>query len=84
MNWGGPFYLKNEKKSRNAKKTEKGDPLGPFNFQFVGKYQKIEGPFGGNFVFRKKSHRTENTLKEYLAPLSYLDDVKILSKLLKK
>ena len=35
------------------KKTEKGDPLGFFNIHFVGKYQKIEGPFGEIF-FRKK------------------------------
>ena len=58
-----------------------GDPLGFFNIHSVGKYQKIEkGQFGENFFFEKKSHRAENTLREY--PLSFVD-VKILRKLLK-
>ena len=81
VNWG-PFYeiLKILKKSHNAEKTERGDPLGFFNIHSVGKYQKIEGGFfGGNFFFKKKSHRAENTPREYpLAPLSFLDDVKRL------
>ena len=35
--------------------------------------------------FSKKSRRAENTLKEYpLAPLSFLDDVKILLRQLRK
>ena len=35
--------------------------------------------------FEKKSHRAENTLREYpLAPLSFLDDVKILLRKLSK
>ena len=57
---------------------KRGDTLGFFNIYFVGKYQKIErGPFGD--FFSKKSYRAENTLREYpLAPLSFLDDVKIL------
>ena len=33
--------------------------------------------------FRKKSHRAENTVREYpLAPLSFLDDVKVLLRVL--
>ena len=57
-----------------------------FNIYSVGKYQKIEGgPFGENFFFKKKSHRAENTLREYpLAPLSFSDDVKILLRKLSK
>ena len=74
---------KNEK-SPIAEKTETGDPLGFFNIHSVGKYRKIEGPFGENLFFEKKSHRAQNTLREYpSAPLSFLDDVKILRKLLK-
>ena len=34
---------KNFEKSLNAKKTERGDPLGIFNIHSVGKYQKKEG-----------------------------------------
>ena len=38
-----------------------------------------------NWFSKKKSHRAENTLSEYpLTPFSFLDDVKILRKLLKK
>ena len=77
MNWG-LFY---EKSLSIPKKTERGDPLGFFNIHFVGKYQKMKGgPFG-----EKKSHRAENTLREYpLAPLNFLDDVKILLRKLSK
>ena len=69
----------------NAEKIERGDHLEFFNIHSVGKYQKIEkGPFGEN-IFRKKSHRAENILREYpLAPLSFLDDVKILLRKLSK
>ena len=67
------------------KKTEKGDPLGFLNIYFVGKIQKIEGGAFGEIFFEKKSHRAENTLREYpLAPLSFLDDVKILLRQLNK
>ena len=60
-------------------KKLKADPLRFFNIHSVGKYQKIEGDPSGNFF--SKSHRAENTLREYpLAPLSFLDDVKILRK----
>ena len=60
------------------KKKERGDPFGFFNIHSVGKYQKIEVDPPVIF-FAKKSHRAENTLREYpLAPLSFLDDVKIL------
>ena len=64
-------------------KKLKGDPFGFFNIHSVGKYQKIEGGDFGDFFFEKKSHRAENTLREYsLALLSFLDDVKIRCKLL--
>ena len=68
------------------KKTERGDPVGFFNIQSVGKYQKIEGgSFDEKSFSKKKSHRVENTLREYpLTPLNFLDDVKILRKLLEK
>ena len=64
-------------------KKLKGGPFGIFQHS-VGKYQKIEGgPFGDFFL--KKSHRAENILREYpLAPLSFLDDVKILLRKLSK
>ena len=40
-----------EKKSHNAEKTERGDPLGFFIIRSVGKLQKIEG---GTLFFEKK------------------------------
>ena len=48
--------------------------MGFVNIHSAGKYQKIEGgPFGD--FFSKKSHRAENTLREYpLAQLSFLDE----------
>ena len=55
VNWG-PFYWKIFlKKSHNAEKTERGDPLGFFNIHSVGKYQKIEGGPFGEFFSRKQS-----------------------------
>ena len=46
--------------------------------------KKLKGPFG-EFFSEKKSHRAENTLREYpLAPLSFLDDIKILLRKLSK
>ena len=76
-NWG-PFYEKLIlKESLTMPKKLKGDPLGFFNIYSVGKYQKIEG----NPLVKKnrKSLTAENTRREYpLAPLSFLDDVKIL------
>ena len=74
MSWG-PFYEFFLKKVTMPKKTERDFGI----FHSVGKYQKKLKvvPFGENFL--KKSHRAENTLREYpLAPLSFLDDVKIL------
>ena len=32
-----------KKESHNAEETERGDPLGFFNFHSVGKYRKVEG-----------------------------------------
>ena len=47
---GGALLVKNfffGKKSHNAEKTERGDPLGFFNIRSVGKLQKMKGgPFG--------------------------------------
>ena len=53
----GPFYEKNflEKKSHNAEKTERLDPLGVFNVHFVAKHQKIEGGPFGEIFFPEKS-----------------------------
>ena len=43
------------KKVSMPKKTERVDPLGVFNINFVAKHQKIEGgPIAENFFFRKK------------------------------
>ena len=68
-----------------SKKTERGDPSGFFNIHSVRKDQKSEGGFFGEFFFEKKSHRAEYTLSEYtLAPLSFLDDIKILLRKLSK
>ena len=54
-----------EKKSHNAEKTERGDPLGFFNIRSVGKLQKIEGgTFWGTF-FRKKFTEPKSTQREY-------------------
>ena len=51
------FYEKMKKKSQNAEKNKREDPLGFFNIHSVAKLQKIEGgPFGGNF-FLKKNRR---------------------------
>ena len=45
-----------EKKSHNAEKTEREDPLGVFNIHFVAKHQNIEGGIlWGKIFFRKKS-----------------------------
>ena len=75
-----------EKSLTTPKKNLKGEPLVVFNIHSVGKYQKkLKGDPLVKFFFEKKSHRAENTLREYpLDPLSFLDDVKILRKLLKK
>ena len=70
---------KNEKSLTMQKKVKGG-------IHSVGKNQKIEGgTLWWEFFFQKKSHRAENTLREYLlAPLSFLDDVKILLRKLSK
>ena len=68
-------------------KKLKGGTLWDFSTSVLSENSKKlkGGPFGGNFFFEKKSHRAENTLREYpLVPLSFLDDIKIvLRKLLK-
>ena len=52
------------KKSHNAEKTERGDPLGFSNINSVAKQQKIEGgPFEEKENFRKKSHSAEKKLE---------------------
>ena len=67
-----------KKKSHNAAKTERGDPLGFFNIRSVGKLEKIEGgTLWGKIFFRKKS-LTEPKI------LCLLDDVKILLRKLLK
>ena len=51
------------RKSHNAEKTERGDPVGFFNIHSVAKQQKIEeGPFGG-FFFGKKSRSAEKKIE---------------------
>ena len=52
------------KKSHNAEKTERVDPLGVFNINFVAKHQKLEGrTLWGNF-FPEKSLTMPKKLKE--------------------
>ena len=53
-----------EKKSHNAEKTEMEDPLGVSNIHSVAKQQKTEGgPFGENFISRKKVSQCRKKLK---------------------
>ena len=62
-------------------KKLKGGTLWDFSTSVLSENQKKlkGGPFGENFFFEKKSHRAENTLREFpLVLLSFLDDVKIL------
>ena len=75
MNWG-PFY---EKKLKKAPQCQKGGTLWDFStFILSENIKKLKGDPLVIF-FQKKSYRAENTLSEYpLAPLSFLDDVKIL------
>ena len=52
------------KKSRNAEKTERGDPLGFFNIHSVAKHQKNAGEtLWGKFFFRKKSLAVPKKMK---------------------
>ena len=73
-----------EKKSHNAKNTERGI-FWDFSTSILSEnIKKLKGDPLVNF-FRKKSQSPQNTLREYpLAPLSFLDDVKILHKFLEK
>ena len=50
-----------QKKSHNAEKTERGDPLGFLNIHSVAKLQKNEGgPFGESFFEKvSKCQKTE-------------------------
>ena len=51
------------KKSHNAEKTERGDPLGFFNIHSVAKHQKnAGGPFGEKF-FSEKSLAVPKKMK---------------------
>ena len=53
---GDPFMIIFfEKKSHNAEKIERGDPLRLFNIHSVAEHQKMKGDLLGNF-FRKKFH----------------------------
>ena len=54
-----------EKKTHNAQKTERGDPLGFLNTQCVVKYQRNwRGTLWRENNFRKKSHSAEKNWKE--------------------
>ena len=48
-------------KVSQCRKTEREDPLGFFNIHSVAKHQKLKG--GKIFIFGKKSHSAEKTLK---------------------
>ena len=66
-----------EKKSHNAEKTERRDPLGFFNIRSVEKLQKKEGgTLWGTFFFEK-------SLTEPKSIQSFSDDVKRRCKLLR-
>ena len=66
----------NQKKLKGEKKILKKSLTMP---------KKLKGGPFGEFFFEKKSHRAENTLREYpFVPLSFLDDVKILLRKLLK
>ena len=52
-----------EKKSHNAEKTERVDPLGVFNNHFVAKHQKIEGGTLWGIFFPEKSLTMPKKLK---------------------
>ena len=67
------------------KKTERRT-LWDFSTSILsGSIKKLKGGPLVRIFFEKKSHRAENTLREYpLASLSFLDDVKILLRKLSK
>ena len=73
------------KKSHNAEKIERGS-LWDFSTSIQSEnIKKLKGDPLVKFFFEKKFHRAENTLREYpLAPLSFLDDIKILLRKLSK
>ena len=73
-------------KSLTMPKKLKGGTLWDFSTSILSEnIKKLKGDPSVNFFFEKKSHRAENTLTEYpLAPLSFLDDVKILLRKLSK
>ena len=74
-----------EKSLTMPKETERGT-LWDFSTSILSEnIQKFKGDPLVNFFSKEKSHRGENTPREYpLAPLNFLDDVKILRKLLEK
>ena len=57
------FFFK--KKSHNAEKTEREDPLGFFNIHSFAKLQKTEGERCGGKKIGKKSHSAEKNLNGY-------------------
>ena len=63
-----------EKKSHNAKKTERGDPLGFFNIRSVRKLQKKlkGGPFGEIFFRKKVSQRRKYSKAVPFGPFEFL------------
>ena len=65
-----------EKKSHNAEKTERGDPLDFSTSVLSENSKKIEGgTLWGIFFSKKKSHSAENTLRQYplvLGPFEFL------------
>ena len=59
-------------------KKLKGRTFWDFSSILSENVKKLKGDPLVNFFFEKKSHRAENTVRAPLAPLSFLDDVKIL------
>ena len=71
------------KKSLTIPKKLKGGTLWDFSTSVRSENsKKDEGGTLWGFFSKKKSHSAENTLREY--PLSFLDDVKILLRMLLK
>ena len=70
------------KKSYNAEKTVRGDPLGFNNIHSVAKHQKIEGGRFGEFFFEKKSLEAEKNERGRFGIFQHPFECKI-SKILK-
>ena len=61
------------KKSHNAEKTERGDPLGFFNIHSVGKYKKMKvDPLVKNLFTKKVSQSRKYSEGVPFGPVEFL------------